>query len=95
MKRTFSLTHPKIKAPRMADAAKHQVNKYLKRERRKTLPDGADYWDFDCKYGQTEEEAEVIHLSEISKRIDEAESSGLESFYVEIVAKLGYRTKKT
>jgi len=94
MKKTFKLTHPKIKLPRLVEAAKHEVKKYLKRERNKNLPEGVDYWDFDCKYGATEAQAEVIHLSEINKNIDEAEKQELASFYLEILAKPGVRGKK-
>ncbi len=94
MKKTIVLTHPKIKVPRLVEAAKHDVKKYLKRERNKTLPDGVDYWDFDCKYGATETQAEAIHLSEINQYIDQAEQQGLESFYLEILAKTGIRNKK-
>ncbi len=95
MKKTFKLTHPKIKVARLVEAVRYDVKKYLKRERRKELPEGVDYWDFDCKYGQSAEEAKEIHLSEIGKCIDEAEAQKLESFYVEILAKPGYRKKKS
>ena len=94
MKKTFLLTHPKIKLPRLVEAAKHEVKKYLKRERNKQLPEGADYWDFDCKYGVTEQQAEIIHLAEINKYIDQAEQQGLESFYLEILAKPATRNKE-
>ncbi|MEH6627540.1 MAG: DUF6172 family protein [Motiliproteus sp.] len=94
MKKTFELTHEKIKYARLIDAAKHDVKKYVKRERNKTLPEGADYLDFDCKYGHTKEEAKVIHLSEINKCIDEAEKLQLTSFYLEILAKPGHRVAK-
>lgn len=94
MKKTFALTHPKIKLARLIEAAKYEVKKYLKRERNKSLPEGVDYWDFDCKYGHTEQEAKVIHLSQINKSMDEAEQQKLESFYLEILAKPGYRIKK-
>ena len=70
------------------------VRKYLKRESRKELPEGADFWDFDCKFGPAAEEAKVIHVAEIGKYIDGAEAQQLESFYVEILAKPGHRTKK-
>ncbi len=91
MKKTFSLTHPKIKAARLVDALKHEVKKYVKRERNKKLPNDVDYWDFDCKYGHTEQEAKVIHLSEINKYIDEAAKLELPSFYLEIMVKAGHR----
>ncbi len=94
MKKTFALTHPKIKLARLIEAAKYEVKKYLKRERNKTLPEDVDFWDFDCKYGHTEQEAKVIHLSQINKCMDEAEQLQLASFYLEIIAKPGYRVKK-
>lgn len=94
MKKTFQLDHPKHKRPRRADLIKYEVKKYLKRERRKELPEGVDYWDFDCKYGATEDAAEVIHVSTINKHITQAEESGLKSFYLEILAKPGIRTKR-
>lgn len=94
MKKTFQLTHPKIKVARLVEAVKHEVKKYIKRERNKKLPEGVDFWDFDCKYGPTAENAVEIHLSEINKRIDSAEEQQLESFYLEILVKPGHRMKK-
>ena len=58
MKKTFNLTHPKIKVPRLVEAIKHEVKKYIKRERRKPLPPNVDYWDFDCRYGVDEASSE-------------------------------------
>ena len=94
MKKTFKLTHPKIKAARMVEAVRRDVKKYLKRERRKELPEGVDFWDFDCKFGPSAEQTEVIHVADIGKSIDAAEAQQLESFYVEILAKPGHRTKR-
>lgn len=94
MKKTFKLTHPKIKIPRLVEAIKHEVKKYIKRERNKPLPDKVDFWDFDCRYGADQESSEVIHLSAINKSIDQAELKGLESFYLEILVKPGHRSKK-
>jgi hypothetical protein len=91
MKKTFLLTHPKIKPARLIEAIRRDVKKYLKREKRKALPDGADYWDFDCKFGPTEDKAETILVSEISKCITEVEAENLQSFYLEILAKPGLK----
>nr|MBF0222251.1 hypothetical protein [Desulfobulbaceae bacterium] len=94
MKKTFKLTHPKLKLPRLIEAIKHEVKKYIKRERRKPLPPEVDFWDFDCRYGLNEDSCEVIHVSTINKYISQAEEQLLESFYLEILAKPGFRTKK-
>ena len=63
MKKTFQLTHPKIKPARLIEAVRRDVKKYLKREKRKSLPDGVDYWEFDCRFGYTEAKAEIILAS--------------------------------
>ncbi len=94
MKKTFLLTHPKIKPPRLFEAVKHDIKKYVKRERNKKLPQGVDFWDFDCKFGSTEKDAQDIHLSEFNQFIDKAEEQQLTSFYIEILAKPMRRTKK-
>ncbi|WP_206605622.1 DUF6172 family protein [Pelagibaculum spongiae] len=86
MKKIFQLTHEKIKYPRLVESAKHDVKKYLKRERNKKLPPDADYWGFACKFGHDKEQAKEIHLKAINKCIDEVESLALESFYLEILA---------
>jgi len=95
MRKTFTLSHPKIKYDRLVESVKHDINKYLKRERRKDLPEGIDFWDFDCRFGNTEEEARVVHLAEIGKCIDKAQAQQLTSFYVEILAKPGHRSRKS
>ena len=94
MKKTFKMTHPKIKVPRLVEAIKYEVRKYIKRERGKPLPANADFWDFDCRYGADEANCEVVHLEDINKSISQAEEQQLESFYLEILAKPGYRSKK-
>ncbi|MBQ4833282.1 hypothetical protein J8L70_08515 [Pseudoalteromonas sp. MMG010] len=91
MKKTFTLNHEKIKYPRMVDAAKHEVKKYLKRERNKTLPVDADYWAFDCKFGNTADDAQAIHVSQINSKITEIEQQELAHFYVEILARPAQR----
>jgi hypothetical protein len=94
MKKTIALTHPKIKTARLVDSIKHDIKKYLGRERRKTLPEGTDYWTFDCKFGPSEDEAEVVFTAEINKRIDGAVERELTEFYVEILAKAAVHKPK-
>lgn len=94
MRKTFKLSHPKMQTPRVVDAIRHEVKKYVKRERNKQLPENADFWDFDCRYGTDEVNSDEIHLSEISDCITKAEATQLESFYLEIIAKPGQRTAK-
>jgi len=93
MKKTFPMEDPKHKPARVAEAIKAEIRKYLKRERRKPLPEEVDFWDFDCRAGKDSNSAEIIHVSEILKPVDMAFGETWESVYIEILAKPGHRTK--
>ena len=94
MKKTFNITGTNHKPDRQIELVKHDINKYLARERRKEVPEGADFWDFDCKCGATPQSAVVIAVTEFSKKIDEVMANKADTIYVEILAKPGVRKKK-
>ena len=94
MKKTFPLTHPKIKPARLVDSVRAEISKYIKRERRKKLPDGIDFWDFDCKVGADSASASEQHVSAVSHSIGEVLEAGNETVYVEIIAKPATRTSR-
>ena len=94
MKKTFPLQQPGKDPARVVDAVKGDVRKYVKRERRKSLPEGVDFWDFDCKVGPTSDESTSKHPAELTGAIDAVALTGATAVYVEILAKPGVRTKK-
>ncbi|MGJ8672597.1 DUF6172 family protein [Rubritalea sp.] len=94
MKKVFTLTDEKKKPARLIEAAKSSINKYIKRERNKKLPEGVDFIDFNCKFGYVADEASTIHLSKLFSAIDGAEQDAVESFYVEVIPVEGVRRKK-
>ncbi|WP_196158734.1 DUF6172 family protein [Reinekea sp. G2M2-21] len=94
MKKTFSLLHPKINVDRRVEAIKHEIKKYQTRERKKPLPAEADFWGFDCRFGNTEADAVDIHVAEINKKIDAIHAQGLTSFYLEVMAVPQQRTAR-
>jgi hypothetical protein len=94
MRKNFPLQIDGRHPDRVLDAVKHEVRKYLKRERRRDLPEGIDFWDFDCKCGLQAADAEVVHLSALIAAIDALAKSQATSVYVEILAKHGKRTPK-
>lgn len=94
MKKAFKLTDPRKAPARQVEYVKHEINKYLARERRKAPAEGADYWDFDCKLGTNKDDAADIHVAEINKGIDKVVFQNAEEVYVEILAKPGFRAKK-
>ena len=91
MRKTFQLHVEGKNRDRVLDAVKHEIRKYIKRERRRDLPEGADFWDFDCQFGRTKEDAAVAHLSALTGLINEVAAEGGAQFYVEILAKPGKR----
>lgn len=94
MKKTFPLTAPGHQPPRVVESIKNDVRKYLKRERRKPLTEGVDFWDFTCRVGQGEASLESKHVEEIIPAIDAAAAAGCESVYIEILAIPGHRKSK-
>lgn len=91
MKKTFQLTAEGKNPDRLLDAIKHELRKYVKRERRRELPGGADYWDFDCRFGATQETAQPAHLSTLIGLVDGVAREGGSQFYVEILARPAQR----
>lgn len=94
MRQTHSLLSERHKPPQALAAVKNTIRKYIKRERRKKLPEGVDYWDFACKVGLTEDTATTVHLATVIEKIDGFAQSGATEVYVEILAIPGIRTKK-
>ena len=94
MRKTFQLHVEGKDRDRVLDAVKHEIRKYIKRERRRDLPEGADFWDFDCQFGRTKEDAAVAHLSALTGLINGVASEGGAQFYVEILAKPAKRTPR-
>jgi hypothetical protein len=95
MKKTFPLSVPGHQAPRVVEQIKSDVRKYIKRERKKKLPEGVDFWDFDCKVGQGEVAPETKHVEELIPAIDAASANASVSVYIEILAKPGHRQSKS
>lgn len=94
MRKTFELNIEGKNRDRVVEAVKHEIRKYIKRERRRDIPAGADYWDFDCRFGANADIAQVTHLGNLTELIDSAVKEGAPSIYVEILAKPGHRKAK-
>lgn len=91
MRKTYPL-RPEGKHPdRVLDAVKHDIRKYIKRQRRVPLPAGVDFWDFDCRLGATQHTAEAMHPATLIAQLDALAKSGGETAYVELLVKPGLR----
>ncbi len=94
MRKTYQLNIEGKNRDRLLEASKHDIRKYIRRERRKALPAGADFWDFDARFGPDEAGAAAIFPAELIRAIDAHVAAGGEQFYVELVRKPGQRVPR-
>jgi len=94
MKKTFPLQAPGKADARVVESVKSDVRKYVKRELRKTPPEGFDLWTLQCRAGATDEAATACEVAEIGRIVDAVASTGSTTVYVEIVAVPGLRTPR-
>ncbi len=84
MKKTFPLQAPGRDDARVRDKIRHEVNKAVRRARRKPPQEGFKGWDFACKVGASEADAEIRTLREIATEIDSVAAAGAKQIYLEI-----------
>jgi hypothetical protein len=94
LKKTYALKVEGKNRDRLLDAAKHDIRKYVKRERAKPLPEGADFLDFDCKVGIGPVDAAAVHFAALMAAVDALVKDGANQFYVEITSKPGHRAAR-
>jgi len=94
LKKTYLLTIEGKNRDRLLDAAKHDIRKYVKRERSRPLPPGVDFFDFDCKLGGSETTSETLHFATLMASIDTLLKDGADQFYVEVVTTHGHRSAR-
>ncbi len=85
MKKLFALKDPRKADARVRDKIKHEVRKYVTRERKKTVPEGFDRWDFTCNVGASATAAERQILKNVSSAIDQVATTGATEVYIEVV----------
>ncbi|RYF79199.1 MAG: hypothetical protein EOO29_17925, partial [Comamonadaceae bacterium] len=92
MRKIFPLQIEGRHPDRVMEALRHEIRKYLKRERRRELPADADYWDFDVRCGSTRDNAQAVHLASLFASIDAVAAEKGAEVYVEILARAAKRT---
>jgi hypothetical protein len=92
MKKTFPLQAPGKDDARVRDKIRHEVNKYVRRSRRKEVPEGFAQWDFACKVGASADTAVARPLKEVAGAIDAVAEAGATAVYLEIEAVPSQRT---
>ena len=86
MKKNFPLQTPGKEDARVRDKIRHEVNKYVRRSQRKTPPEGFAMWEFMCRVGISDANAESKAIKEVGVAIDAVAATGATTVYVEIEA---------
>jgi hypothetical protein len=94
MKKNFPLHAPGKADARVVEGIKHDVRKYVQRERRKELPEGFEQWDFSCKVGADAASAVSTELSAVAGAIDAVVATAADFVYVEILAVAAHRAPR-
>ena len=87
LKKIFSLQSETKHPDRVIEAIKHEIRKYLKRERTKKLPAGSPFWIFECRVGKSAQSTNEVLAQELLASLDTAHAEKWAEFYVEIIAK--------
>lgn len=94
MKKTFKLNVENKHPDRLLESIKHEIRKYIKREKRKPLPESVDFWDLKCKFAKNDETPEEINFNDITDCINNAALEKCDSFYMEIISTEGIKEVK-
>ncbi len=94
MKKTFLLEVADKNPDRVLDGIKKEIRKYIKREKKKKLPEDMDMWSMDCKFAIGDATPKAIGFIDIMKNVDLAANSDCNTFYLEILASAVKRTPK-
>ncbi|MDD3592346.1 MAG: DUF6172 family protein [Sulfurovum sp.] len=95
MKKIFKLQDEKRHPDRIIEAIKHEIRKYIKRERGKKLPDEAKmFWDFDCKFGENAQSAKSMTFNDIIEALDKVSKAGWSECYIEIISRAEVKPPK-
>jgi hypothetical protein len=86
MKKTFSLRAPGKDDARVRDKIRQEINRYVRRERQKKLPEGYDHWEFACRVGASAAQTETRPFKELGGSVDAVAQAGATEVYIEIVA---------
>jgi len=88
MKKVFKIQQDKLKPDRAVDAIKNELRKYVKREKKKDLPNKKTmYWDFDCKFGKSSEFSKDCDFDYIFTELSGVVNAEWTECYIEVIAK--------
>lgn len=86
MKKTFPLHVAGLDDARVRDKIRQELNRYVRRSRSKTPPEGFDRWELACRIGSGPQQADTRRWEDMGAAIDAVAAAGAAGVYVEIIA---------
>ena len=86
MKKTFRLQESGKHPDRIIETIKHQLKKYLRREKKKKFQISNSFWDFECRFGADADNSKEVSFNEIIQLLDRAREDNWKECYIEIIA---------
>ena len=94
MNKTYNLIEEKRDKDRVVEAIKHEVRRYIKREKNKPLPKDVDFWKLECKISKNSDKLASIEFQNLIKTIDILVSEEAEILNIEILSFEGIKKPK-
>jgi hypothetical protein len=94
MNKTYNLIEEKRDKDRVVEAIKHEVRRYIKREKNKPLPKDIDFWKLECKISKNSDKLASIEFQNLIKTIDILVSEEAEILNIEILSFEGIKKPK-
>ncbi len=94
MNKTYKLIEEKRNKDRVVEAIKHEIRKYIKREKNKPLPEGVDFWKLECRISKNNDKLAVIEFQNLIKTIDILVLEEAEMLNIEILSFEGIKKPK-
>ena len=86
MKKIFKLQETEQNPDRILEKIKHQLRRYLRREKKKDIKALNSFLEFECRFGQDEKSSKKVSFNDIIQLLDKTREDDWKECYIEIVA---------
>ncbi len=94
MNKSYKLIEEKRNKDRVVESIKHEIRKYIKREKNKPLPKDVDFWKLECKISKNSDKLASIEFQNLIKTIDILVLEEAEILNIEILSFEGIKKPK-
>ena len=86
MNKSYKLIEEKRNKDRVVESVKHEIRKYIKREKNKSLPKDVDFWKLECKISKDNDALVFVEFPNLIKTIDTLVLENAQTLNIEILS---------